>query len=284
LESVIKARSKGIVSVCDHSIAHPEICEYLIKNNGQLPDVKEIININAYWKNMLDDINNADHCIVNSDFVKKTFINRNYDPNKVHVVYTGIDNDFLNVVPKKILNTSNKKLNLIFIGEFGYRKGADILLEALANVNNIDWKITIVGRVDPSILLKYNKILFSNRVLMVGFLPRLELADLLSKSDIFIFPTLAEGSARVAYMAMACGCYIITTENCGSVAVDKMSGSIVTPGSVIHLVDAIAYCSNLSKIDLFSVGEFNSDLIRNKYTQNHYGNSLFRVYKDILGG
>ena len=35
--SVIIARSKGMQVVCDHSIAHPAVLQYLVENRGQLP-------------------------------------------------------------------------------------------------------------------------------------------------------------------------------------------------------------------------------------------------------
>lgn len=282
LESVKNARSNGIITLCDHSIVHPELCEYLVENKGEIPSPDISINVSNYWKASLLDINNADHCIVNSEFVKKTFLNRGYDEDKLHVIYTGIDSEFLNFIPLKNSRGNSKKLELIFIGEFGNRKGADILLEALLRLKNINWRLTIVGRVDPALYRKYNKILTSSSILLLGIVPRLDLANLLIKSDVFIFPTLAEGSARVAYMALACGCYIITTDNCGSVAVDKKSGSIVKAGSISELIEAIIFTSELSRMQLMQYSQFNEELIREKYTQINYGNELHNLYQKIL--
>ena len=47
----------------------------------------------------------------------------------------------------------------------------------------------------------------------------------MSRAEVFVFPSLAEGSARVVAMAMAAGCYVITTPNSGSVVRDGAMGA-----------------------------------------------------------
>ncbi len=52
-------------------------------------------------------------------------------------------------------------------------------------------------------------------------------AEAYQQSDIFVFPSIEEGSALVTYEALACGLPVVTTPNAGSVVRDGVEGFIV---------------------------------------------------------
>jgi glycosyltransferase involved in cell wall biosynthesis len=114
-----------------------------------------------------------------------------------------------------------------------------------------------------------------------GHLTWAELAEHMSMADIFVFPSLAEGSARVVFMAMACGCYVITTPNSGSIVQDGVNGRIVAPGSVDELEVAIRE-SILNPAIIPIIGRKNADLIKGNYTQSHYGKGLMAIYQTLM--
>jgi glycosyltransferase involved in cell wall biosynthesis len=62
-------------------------------------------------------------------------------------------------------------------------------------------------------------------------------------ADVFVFPSLCEGSAMVTYEALAAGLPVITTPNAGSVVRDGVDGFIVP----IRDAEAIA-----AKLDLLA--------------------------------
>ena len=74
----------------------------------------------------------------------------------------------------------------------------------------------------------------------IGHLPWAELAERMSLADVFVFPSFAEGSARVVSMAMACGCCIITTPNSGSIVQEKIHGNVVAPGDANELLSFVS--------------------------------------------
>ena len=49
----------------------------------------------------------------------------------------------------------------------------------------------------------------------------------MSMANVFVLPSLTEGSARVVGEAMACGLACIVTPNCGSIIKDGYDGFIV---------------------------------------------------------
>jgi len=272
-----------MVALCDHSIAHPAVLQYLINNQGRLPVNGEAGPMNKFWSNVLSDINQADEVLVNSDFVKETFINQGWEPGRVHVVYTGLDKEFLHAIPEcASKSVAKESIKLMFAGELGARKGGEILIRALQKITDLPWQLEIIGSITPAIKEQFDTFLSDNRVTVSGFLPRLDLAKYMSKADIFIFPSLAEGSARVIFMAMVCGCYVITTPNSGSIIKDGFHGALVSPGSVDELEKAIRQSLIMERETISNIGRTNSELIRTDYTQDQYGENIFNVYENVL--
>ena len=93
--AIVKAKKEGMRIVVDASIAHNAFIEKVLK--------PEYDNYNMYWgfgpdspfwKQVLEDCQDSDVLLVNSDFVKRTFVNEGYDPNKIKVAYLGVRKDF----------------------------------------------------------------------------------------------------------------------------------------------------------------------------------------------
>jgi glycosyltransferase involved in cell wall biosynthesis len=275
------AKQKGLVTLCDHSIVHPLALEYLISNGGQLPPAGHAGHINMMWSNILKDADRADYLLVNSDFVKKTFAHFGYDTNRIFVLYTGIDDRFLSLIPQRSYpSLKERPIRLMFAGDMGARKGGGVLLQALSHIRNLPWQFEAVGSIDPSLRNEFRDFFVDDRVSVTGHLPWAQLAKHMSMADIFVFPSLAEGSARVIFMAMACGCYVITTPNSGSIVQDEIHGRIVDPGSVDALVSALSR-TLLNPEIIPIVGSQNAELIKTHYTQSHYGDKLIAIYKKL---
>jgi glycosyltransferase involved in cell wall biosynthesis len=281
-DSVQIAKQKGMVALCDHSIAHPAALEYLTLNGGKLPPPGQNGPINRMWLSILKDTDQADYLLVNSDFVKETFSHFGYDTKRIFVLYTGIDDRFLSLIPPRSYPpVSGRPIRLLFAGDMGARKGGRILLEALMRIHDLSWQFEAIGSIDPSLRNDFPDFFTDERVTVTGHLPWGELAEHMSRADIFVFPSLAEGSARVVFMAMACGCYVITTPNSGSVVQDEIHGKIVAPGDVDALEAALRN-SFLNQDIIPGVGRKNADLIKSHYTQRHYGDGLMAVYKKLM--
>lgn len=277
--SVQKAKEKGMIALCDHSIAHPQVLDYLVSNQGQLPPSGYRASLGRTWRNVLEDIDRADHVLVNSDFVRETFIRCGHDPQRISVLYTGVDDRFLSAVPLRSPTPPAKQpMRLLFAGELGLRKGGRMLLQALMRLGGLQWEFVAVGNIDPELRSEFAALFADRRVSVRGHLAWPELAREMSMADIFVFPSLAEGSARVVFMAMACGCHVITTPNSGSVVQDGVHGKLVEPGNVDAL--AAALHESLHDVDFVrAAGRRSAELIREHYTQHHYGEGLMELYE-----
>ena len=71
-------------------------------------------------------------------------------------------------------------------------------------------------------------------------LPHHKIQMVFQDADIFVFPSLHEGSALSIYEALACGLPVITTPNAGSVVRNGEEGYIVPIRDVDGLIDKIS--------------------------------------------
>ncbi|MCG2658328.1 MAG: glycosyltransferase [Hydrogenophaga sp.] len=287
MSSVTIAKSTGAIALCDHSIAHPICLSWMERNKGSWPRKEDFFEIgrNLYplHRQMKNDLDLAEHVLVNSDFVKETCTYIGMPPDKIHVVYLGVDDSFFNALssaPRLALKPNSG--SLLYAGGWQRRKGVDDIASALMQVSH-PWSLDIAGSTEPEILKSSSMrgFLSDKRVNRLGVISRTDLAKLMRKHRVFIFPSYCEGSARVIFEAMAAGCYIITTKNSGSIVKDGIHGRIVREGDVNGLVHAINEAINNPDL-VERIGNENANLVATDYRQSQYADRAMNVYKGIL--
>jgi glycosyltransferase involved in cell wall biosynthesis len=80
---------------------------------------------------------------------------------------------------------------------------------------------------------------------------------------------------------MACGCYIITTPNAGSIVEDGVHGRLIPPGDANALAAAIDWAV-ANKDAVAEIGWRNAQLIRDDYRQCYYGEKVMALYHRLL--
>jgi len=233
----------------------------------------------------LEDIEAADHVLVNSEFVKSTFQMAEVRTDNVHVLYLGVDNEFASSVDMEALAASHSSRStsvarILFAGGFNERKGGLETISALSLVPDQTWHFTIAGNVDLAASPQLSVFLEKPNVFCTGWLTRPQLAKIMMESDIFLFPSRAEGSARVIFEALAAGCYVITTEASGSIVKNGVHGTVLASSDPILIARAISEAiANLAQCR--AVGRSNAILIRERYQQADYGRALACLYDRI---
>ncbi len=279
-KSVEAAKELGMFTLCDHASVHPSMAEGLVKNMGSVHQNVEGGEPGRFWNLLLGDIEKADAVLVNSHFAEETFRLAGHDRSPVHVIYLGVDDYFLEQVPPQ--RATSGEFCLLFAGLFGKGKGAETLMDAFESLKDLPCRLEIAGPLDPELLERSTRFFASPRVKYLGLLSRTELAKAMSRADLFVFPSFSEGSARVVFEALACGCFVITTPNSGSIVEDDIHGRIVPPGDSSKLANAVRYAYD--RRDLVSeIGRSNALLVKARYTQREYGDQLAALYKELLG-
>ena len=117
------------------------------------------------------------------------------------------------------------------------RKGIKYLLEAWRRVRRPGWRLQLLGPLpsDPGPLVDY-----LGEVEHLGCVSHAEMPSRMAVADVFVFPSLFEGSAVVTYEALACGLPSIVTPAAGSVANDGIEGFVVPAGDVDCLAEVMS--------------------------------------------
>jgi glycosyltransferase involved in cell wall biosynthesis len=132
----------------------------------------------------------------------------------------------------------------LFAGTVGLRKGVPYLLEALRSLQGkipFECKIAGTSEIAPDKLAQYRDVAD-----FLGRVPRSQMNELYQWADVFVLPSICEGSAMVTYEALLSGLPVITTYNAGSLVRDGIDGYIVKIRDVEAIRDRL--------IQLYEVG------------------------------
>lgn len=281
------AKRRGLKVVVDHSIAHPKFMEQNLREEYEKNGAPMTMGMDSRFWNMVDaDCRDADVVLVNSLFVKDTFVAAGYDPNKVKVVYLGVRNDFMGLRTEcKPMQTEIKPLRLLFTGMFCFRKGAEYILEALKILKDrgVSVEMEVLGSYVESLNLIRRYERFALPIRFHGPIPQDELKSYLSECDVYVFPSLAEGCAKSGMEAMAAGLCVIGTAESGLPITDGMDGYIVPSKDAESIADKIERLA-ANREDVERVGRNAAKLIRDNYTWEKYAEGVKKIYNELLGG
>ena len=171
------------------------------------------------------DLDQADLVLVPSEHIAKLVRDRSQVPaNRVRVIPYAADPDRFRPQPSTSPNSDNGACRFLFAGGITQRKGLSDLLKAWAIVRRPGWSLSLVGAAP-----KAAESLVPKDVPSINLLGKVAYGDMpkvMAEHDLFLFPSLFEGSAVVCYEALASGLPVITTPQAGSVVRDGMEGRI----------------------------------------------------------
>ncbi len=177
----------------------------------------------------LKELAGADRVLVPSDHIAETLVRQGTPREKVDVIPYAADTRRFRPDPSK---THGPGCTFLFAGGVSQRKGVRYLLEAWRLVRRPGWRLQLLGAPprDPG---PFGPLLQGVDVL--GRVPHSEVPARMAAADVFVFPSLFEGSAVVTYEALACGLPSVVTPSAGSVVRDGEEGFLVGPGEVESL-------------------------------------------------
>jgi glycosyltransferase involved in cell wall biosynthesis len=175
----------------------------------------------------------ADKLLVPSEHIADVLVSHGTMREKIAVVPYAADTSRFRPASNK---AHGETCTFLFAGGITQRKGIKYLLEAWRRVRRPGWKLQLLGALpsDPGPLAG-----FLDDVELLGRVAHAEVPDLMASADVFVFPSLFEGSAVVTYEALACGLPVIVTPEAGSVARDGMEGVLVPSADSERLANAM---------------------------------------------
>jgi alpha-maltose-1-phosphate synthase len=186
----------------------------------------------------LRDIALADRILVPAEHIAGELVRHGTPRERIGVVPYAADTRRFMPDPAK---RHGKSCTFLFAGGITQRKGIKYLLEAWRLIRRPGWSIRLLGALpaEPGPLLPY-----LDEVELLGRVPHSEVPARMAEADVFVFPSLFEGSAVVTYEALACGLPSVVTAESGTVARDGVDGLIVPTRDVEALAAAMERLGN----------------------------------------
>jgi glycosyltransferase involved in cell wall biosynthesis len=237
LELLFHARSRGL-----HAVVEQTICPRAV----EIELLREEVDAFPAWANGLAtaadarpfierefaEWREADLILCGSAFVRDGIAQCGGPVERTRVVPYGIDvARFL--IPNR--QARGGPLRVLTVGSVGLRKGSPYVLAAARRM-----KGRALFRMAGNVRLPQTpRLELAQSVQLLGAVPGNDLLEHLAWADVFLLPSICEGSATAVYEAMAAGLPVVCTPNTGSVARHGIEGYVVPIRDVDALVDAL---------------------------------------------
>lgn len=184
---------------------------------------------------------------------------------------------------RKELGLSKDNIVLLSVGELNKNKNHEVIIRALAKLNNPNIHYIIAGRGNlESYLDELSKELnIEKQVHLLGF--RTDISELYSISDIFCFPSYREGLSVALMEAMASGLPVICSKIRGNIdlIIDKKGGYLCNSNMVQEYEKSISeLINNIDKRK--KISEYNLNFIKS-YDEAIVNTNMDKIYSLILG-
>ncbi|WP_081852856.1 glycosyltransferase family 4 protein [Bosea sp. 117] len=278
LEMLAAARAQGLWTAVEQMIAPRDMVERLLREESerfpewqppQRPDRLApffAARERAEWAL-------ADRVICPSAFVMRAVIDSGVAPARCALVPYGVDGRF--AVPRPGERRPGP-LRVLTVGAVGLRKGSPYVIEAAHRLaGRAAFRMVGPCGVPPAVAAQLARF-----VELTGPIPRSEMRDQFAWADVFLLPSLCEGSATAVYEAMSAGLPVICTGNTGSVVRDGLDGFIVPIRDADAIVAALERFA--AEPELMAQMSRNAASRSADYTLERYGDRLMEALSPLL--
>jgi len=249
-------KKMGGIYICDKGSTHIDYQEDLLKEEFLRYQMKYEGTYKKRRNKEILEYEEAEFITVPSNFVLESFVKKGIPREKLVKIPYGAELSRFKYVPNELkIETKTKKniFNILFVGNFGARKGAIDILKSFKNFKHPNKCLTLIGSIAKEGKILLEKYDISN-IRFIGRVRNEELFHYYNEADVFLMPSIEEGFAMVILEALASGCPVITTPNSGGEEIIKnnFNGFIVpihSPEKIVNCLEAISDSEDL-KINL----------------------------------
>jgi len=220
LETIKTAKRLGIPTVLERPNAHTRFAYEVVNQECRrlgvaLPKGHEYEYNEHILRLEEEEFRTADYLLCPSEFVAKTFRDRGFPEGKLLRHQYGFDAD--DFYPESSLREAGKKFIMLFAGQCAVRKGLHFAVDAWLNSPAVgNGTFFIAGGFIPEYRRYLEPFMKLDRsIVVLGH--RDDVPNLMRKADVFVLPSLEEGSPLVCAEAMACGCVNLVSDVCTDV-------------------------------------------------------------------
>jgi glycosyltransferase involved in cell wall biosynthesis len=151
----------------------------------------------------LREYEKATTIIVPSKICKESFIRFGIDSGKVHVVY--FPSNLSDFRPQK--QYFREEVVITFVGQVTLRKGICTLLEGLGKLSSIEYTVNLVGPIDSKFVTYLKRLQYDRKqITFHGHQKPAKVREILSRTSIFVMPSIEEGWPMAMMEAISMGC------------------------------------------------------------------------------
>jgi glycosyltransferase involved in cell wall biosynthesis len=230
------AAAVGAVRILDQVIGFEGHGAQLMREEiGRRPELASSVDIprDAMIERCRAEALQADRILAPSTYVHDTLTGIGVDAARIALVPYGADVARFSPPAQP---RGSRPFRVLFAGQIGARKGVAYLMEGFGRAALPDAELILAGPVlgDPAWLQRH-----AGRFRHVAQVPHGEVHRLYHDADIYVYPSLHEGSSVSILEAMACGLPVVTTPNSGSVITDGIEGFVVPIRDAAALAECI---------------------------------------------
>jgi len=266
-----------------HKIPIVSTCHGFVFNDNKLK---------LYFKLDLLALNLFNSVIAVSTNIKQYLVSNKINESIVDVIPNAVDIQPSNIIDKSEISLLKDKYGIIekdlilgYVGRISSEKGIKYLLDSVSLLKNanLSVKLLIIGDGpdydEMQKLVKENHI--TNEVIFLGFQENIFLW--LNTMDLFVLPSLTEGTPLALLEAMSAGVPVVATRVGGvpDIIKDGINGVLVTPGSKEAIAEAIIKLSS-DKALISRIVNNAKDLIDNNYSITNWIVKIQAHYESIL--
>lgn len=182
----------------------------------------------------------ADTVFCPSPMVKNSMLDNGVSPEKLLSTSYGWEPERFEYLSHE--REENAKPVFLFAGTLCLRKGVPLLLEAWKRAD-IDAELLLCGGVDQDIQSNFSEQLKGKNIRHISYTK--DIGQIYKKADVFVFPSLEEGSPLVTYEAMAHGIApLVSVMGAGGIVQDGISGLVLPDMDIDAWVSAIRDIAN----------------------------------------
>jgi glycosyltransferase involved in cell wall biosynthesis len=227
LELLKRAVDEGLVGVVEQTIAPYRIEVQLLRNeHSAWPSWETPTECGGRTDEIAererDEWALAKIIVCGSEFVREGVISSGGPAGRCCVVPYGVDSA---VGSRRLRRADHQRaVNVLFAGTLCLRKGIQYLYDAAKRLPRGRFRVRAVGACR---LTKAAQKEVAKYIDVTPHVPRSAMAELFAWADVFVLPSICEGSATVIYEALSAGLPVITTRNSGSIVRHGIDGFVV---------------------------------------------------------